>query len=140
MPVVGFGFDNINIEKKQPFDKDDKINNNIKIIELKETSLKPNDKDELPGILILFEFSLSFAKAGNLSLKGHIIYYDPENKTKELLKNWKDGKKLPAQFSTQIFNFILYKCNIRALQLEEEVGLPLHLKLPKFKVQNQKKD
>ena len=140
MPIVGFGFDTINVEKKQAFDKDDKINNNIKILEIKETSLKPNDKDEMPGLLILFEFGLLYGKAGSVSLKGHIIHYDPENKVDELLKTWKNGKKLPAQFSTQVFNFIMYKGNIRALQLEDEVGLPLHLKLPRFKIQTDKKN
>ena len=139
MPVVGFGFDTINIEKKQSFDKEDQINNNIRIIDIKETSLKASAKDELLGFFVTFEFGLNYAKAGEVLLKGHILYYDPENKAKDLLKNWDDGKKLPAQLSTQLFNFILYKCNIRALQLEDEVGLPLHLKLPRFKIQTDKK-
>ena len=134
MPIVGFGFDKINIEKKEQFTKEDKINNNIRVESLKEFKIKTSDKEESDAILMTFEFGLDYGKAGNLELKGHIIFYDNEEKVKELLESWTKNKKLPPDFGTYIFNFIMLKSNVKALELEEEVGLPLHLKLPRFKI------
>lgn len=134
MPIVGFGFDKINIEKKEQFTKDDKINNNIRVESLKEFKIKTSDKEESDALLINFEFGLDYGKAGNLELKGHIIFYDNAEKVKELLESWGKNKRLPPDFSTYIFNFVMLKSNVKALELEEEVGLPLHLKLPRFKI------
>lgn len=134
MPIVGFGFDKINIEKKEQFTKDDKINNNIRVESLKEFKIKTSDKEESDALLINFEFGLDYGKAGNLELKGHIIFYDNEEKVKEILESWGKNKRLSPDFSTYIFNFVMLKSNVKALELEEEVGLPLHLKLPRFKI------
>lgn len=134
MPIVGFGFDKVSIERKEQFTKDDKVNNSIGVESLKEFKIKTSDKDEKDAITVNFGFGLDYGKAGNLELKGHVIFYDTEEKVKELLEAWNKNKKLPADFSTFIFNFIMLKSNVKALELEEEVGLPLHLKLPRFKI------
>lgn len=137
MPIIGFGFEKVYIEKKQNFSREDQIKNKIVITNLEETKIKTSDKEETPALAIKFDFSLDYGKAGDLELKGYILFYDSEEKVKELATVWKKEQKLPAQISTQIFNFILNKSNLQALQLESEVGLPLHLKMPRFKIQTQ---
>lgn len=139
MPIVGFGFDKVSVEKKQPFSKDDRINNSMRISEVRETKLKTSDKNEEEALTVLFEFSLDYEKAGDLELKGHILFYDSKDKIKELYDFWNKNKRLPTEFSTFMFNFIMFKSSVKALALEEEVGLPLHLRLPKFKVEKQQK-
>ena len=139
MPIVGFGFDRINVERKQQFSKEDKINNSLKIYEVKETKLKTSDKNEEDALTLLFEFGLDYGKAGILELKGHIIFYDSKDQIKEIYDFWEKNKRLPTEFSTHMFNFIMLKSTVRALSLEEEVGLPLHLRLPRFKVEKQQK-
>ena len=100
----------------------------------------------MPSLMITFSFAIDYGRAGSLELKGYVLYYDTEKALKDLLDEWKKEQKLPPDFSTQIFNFILLKSNIKGLQLEEEVGLPLHLRLPRFRVnvgqkeEDQKKD
>jgi hypothetical protein len=44
----------------------------------------------------------------------------------EILKKWKD-KETVKDFKLAVLNVIFKKCNIKALQLEEELGLPLHM-------------
>jgi len=134
MPIVGFGFDKLHVERKEQFTKEDKLKNSIQIDSVKETKLKTSDKTEADAILILFSFRLEYGKAGDIDFKGHIIFYESEDKVKEIIDSWNKNKKMPGDFSAFIFNFILAKSNLKALELEEVVGLPLHLKLPKFRI------
>ena len=61
---------------------------------------------------------------------------DNSKKIKEILKQWKN-KKISEDFKIPLFNLILRKSNVKTLELEEEMGLPLHIPLPHLK--NQKK-
>lgn len=140
MPIVSFGFDKIHIEKKELYNREDQIKNNIRLEDLKETKLKTDSKKEMPALIAKFSFEIDYGRAGNLELKGYVIYYDTEKVLKEINDEWTKGKKLPIVFSAQIFNFVLLKSNIKGLQLEEEVGLPLHLRLPRFKVNTGQKE
>ena len=56
---------------------------------------------------------------------------------KEFLKFWKENK-LPEGHKIPLFNFIMSKCNIKALTLEDELALPYHITtLPRFVPENQ---
>jgi len=129
MRVIGFNFNKISIEKLN--NKADKIKFNTKIdissIEpLKTEVLKT--KDEL--LKVDFTYSIiyepDFAK---IELAGTIILSVEAKIAKEVLKGWKD-KETTEDFRIFLFNVILRKSNIKALQLEEELGLPLHLPFP----------
>ena len=50
---------------------------------------------------------------------------------KVLKKDWKK-KKFNHPVKLPLFNFIMEKCNLKALQLEEEVSLPFHIPMPKL--------
>jgi len=62
---------------------------------------------------------------------------DP-GKSKEVLKKWKD-KEIPEDFRLVLFNIILKKSSLRALQLEEEMNLPTHFPLPSIKIEKEEK-
>ncbi|MBI2148714.1 hypothetical protein HYU23_03465 [Candidatus Woesearchaeota archaeon] len=135
MPIVGFNFDKISVEKKSSLSKEDKIQNNVNVRDIKESKLKI-DKNEVKSLKIEFDFSVDYSKAGNLQLLGNLIYLENEPKISELLNMWDKDKKMQTEFGAQIYNFIINRCSIKALQLEEDVGLPLHIILPKVKPKN----
>jgi len=54
---------------------------------------------------------------------------------KEVLKGWKD-KETTDDFRIFLFNIILRKSNIKALQLEDELALPPHIPLPSLNKEN----
>ena len=56
---------------------------------------------------------------------------DKSDDVKKILKEWKK-KKLPDNLKIPLFNFIISKCNLKALQLEEELALPSHIPLPRL--------
>ena len=130
MPIVGFGFDKISIEKKE-YAKQVKIQNNINVVSLEESKLVIG-KEQKPSIKANFDYSVDYERTGNLQMLGHVVYFDTEEKIKEILEKWKKEQKMQGDFGTLIYNFIIVKSSIKALQLEEDLGLPLHVSMPKI--------
>lgn len=137
MKILGFNFNKINTEKFLDKIENLKINTKIDVSEIntiKSDFLKT--KEELLGINFNYDISYDpdFAK---ISFAGKIIFSVESKKAKEILKQWKD-KKMPEDFKVILFNVILRKSNIKALQLEDEMNLPLHVSLPSLKKQEKK--
>ncbi|MBS3152516.1 hypothetical protein J4230_03850 [Candidatus Woesearchaeota archaeon] len=130
MPIVGFGFDKIYGERKE-FAKQVKIENNIKITSLKDAKIVIG-KDEKVALRVEFDYTVRYEKAGTLQMLGNVLYFDNEEKIKELKDKWKKDEKVPTDFGALIYNFIIVKTTIKALQLEEDLGLPLHISMPKI--------
>ena len=45
-------------------------------------------------------------------------------------------KKFTHAMKIPLFNFIMNKCNIKAIQYEDELGLPIHVQMPKLKAKS----
>jgi len=125
MKIMGFNFSKVSVEKKSDNFKDLKINTNIDILDVqpaKNDILK--QKEEM--IVIKFKYDVDFQKdVGKVDIEGNlIIVLDPKD-SKEVIKEWKD-KKLSENIKTPVFNIILRKSTIKALELEDQMNLPLH--------------
>lgn len=134
MRIIGFNFNKINIEKLSDKIENLKINTNInipKIEEVKSDFFKT--KEELINIKFLYSITYD-PDIAKIELAGNIFLGIEPKIAKEILKQWKD-KKMPEDFKITLFNIILRKSNIKALQLEDEMNLPLHISLPSLKKQ-----
>ncbi len=140
MPIIGYYYDKILMEKHKPVDQDLQIKNKVHITDIEETD-KPF-KEKGKGILkFKFEFELLYEpKIGKLIFEGHILYMDDEKVTKDMLKSYKKDKKLPQGVTLQILNTILYKAHLKALDLGNELNLPAHLPIPKISPNANMKD
>ena len=139
MRLVGFNFNKINIEKFSDKIENLKINTDMgisDIIEVKSDFFKT--KEELIGFKFTYNINYDpdFAK---IELVGDVLLAIESKTAKDILKQWKD-KKIPEDFRVILFNIILKKCNLRALQLEDEMNLPPHISLPSLKKQEDKKE
>ena len=129
MKIIGFNLTKISIERKEKPEKELKVTQNINIIEItkekisisKDESLRVNFKLEI-------DYGGDFAK---IEFKGNIILLPEKEEAKKLLKSWKD-KKLSSEFRNPLFNFIMTKCSIKALALEDELSLPPHIQMPRL--------
>lgn len=132
MKIVGFNFKKISIEKTSDKFKDLKINTNIDIIKVKQ--IKPEifqPKEEL--IEVEFDYLIDYnPNIAKISLSGTVLVMADTKIIKNFLKQWKK-KKLPEEHRILIFNVILKKSNLKAMQLEDEMNLPLHIPLPSVK-------
>lgn len=137
MRVIGFNFTKIDIEKFKENQGNLKFNNKIDIssIEpLKSTFLKT--KDEL--LKVSYVYSILYEpEIARLEIKGDILLSVDSKMAKEILKGWKD-KQTSDDFRIFLFNVILRKSNIKALQMEDELGLPPHIPLPSLNKGNLK--
>tara|TARA_Y100000034_G_C6644207_1_gene281724 strand:- start:102 stop:521 length:420 start_codon:yes stop_codon:yes gene_type:complete len=132
MKLIGFGFKKISITKKKQDLKDLKIETNIAIPDVRKIkdSLIKSDDDLLE---FDFEYTVNYTpEIAEISLGGTLVLAVENTISKEILKNWKK-KKLPDNVRVAIFNVVLKKSNIKALNLEEEMNLPYHLPLPQLK-------
>lgn len=126
MPIVGFSFDKILVEKKNPIKGKVNISSDIKIESVEESKLSI-DK---PCLKINFNFEVKYdPNIGSVSLGGHIFYLESPDKIKNVVKDWKSSKKLPDVMSLEVLNTILTKCNIESLVLAEKINLPPQIPL-----------
>lgn len=132
MKIIGFNFNKINIERFSDKLEKLEINTNIDISEI--TDLKPDFFKTKEGVLkIKFTYKINYdPNFAKIEFVGNLLITLDQKTMKDVLKQWKD-KKIPENFQITLFNIILRKSNIKALQLEDEMNLPLHISLPTVK-------
>ena len=132
MSMLGINFSKIEAIRKAPVRGKISINNNIAIKDAKKQELKIQDKE---SVKIEFEFTAKYEpEIGSITIEGDTVIVDTTEKIKEVLDQWKKDKKLPEELLSQVMNGLLSKCNIEAIVLGREVGLPPTLNMPKVKV------
>ena len=129
MKIIGFNLNKISIERKEKPEKELKVTQNINIIDITKEKMTISKEEPLN---IGFKLDISYAgDFANLEFKGNVILLPEKDETKKILKSWKD-KKLSEEFRNPLFNFIMTKCTIKALALEDEVSLPPHIQMPRL--------
>ena len=135
MRIIGFNFTKINVEKKKDIEGKLEIKSNLSMEDIKK------EKIALAGDVLRFSFSFEIKYSpdfANVLLEGDIIASSLD--VKKILKQW-SKKKIDEDIKIPVFNFILSRCNVKALQLEEEFNLPLHIPMPRLAKQpNQDKN
>ncbi len=129
MRLIGFNFTKISIKKLSNELKDLKINTNININSIEKASTDMiKIKEDILGLK--FEYELDYnPNIAKIEIEGNaLLAIDPKT-SKEILKTWED-KKLPDEFRVSILNIIYKKSNIKAIELEEEMNLPIHVPMP----------
>ncbi len=129
MRIIGFNLTKIAIQREEkPKDKLE-INQNINIKDLKEESIPISDNKALKltfGLVI--DYSDDFAK---LEFEGSVLILPEKEELKNFMDSWK-SKKIPDNSRIPLFNFIMNKCNVKALYLEDEMALPYHIPMPRI--------
>jgi len=137
MNLAGFNFNKISIEKFSDKVETLKIETNMDISDINKIEsnfLKSNE--EL--LKINFTYTVNYnPNLAKIELSGQVFIRTDSKKSKDILKQWKN-KKLAEDFKMPLLNFILRKSNLKALELEEEMNLPLHIPLPHLKNQGKK--
>jgi hypothetical protein len=132
MKVVGGNFKRILVKKNKDVVSPIKINTNIEIKDIRQTELDFFKGKDLFTFDYLFKivYEPDFAE---IEFEGGIlILIEDQTILKDILKEWKN-KQVPEDIKFVLMNIIFNKCNLKALQLEEDVGLPPHLPSPQIK-------
>ena len=137
MRLISFNFDKLNVERISVTDEKIKINTNIDILDIQKAEVDLfNSKEEL--IHVRFVYSINYEpNFAKIEFRGNMFITLDSKDSQELFKKWKN-KEIPEEMRLYFFNIILMKSNIKALQFEDELSIPLHVPLPRFsKEQNQ---
>lgn len=143
MKLLGFNYTKISVEKLSEKAENLKISSNIDISEISEVK-QSMLKSKETVLSVKFTYDVKYnPDYASVSLGGNFLLSLEPKTAKKVLKEW-ENKQMPEEFKVPLFNLILKKANIKALQLEDELNLPLHMPMPKVgkgqkKQQNQKK-
>lgn len=130
MQVIGFNFDKISAERKKKTDGKVEIKSNISLKSIETEKIELIKSEEV--LKFNFEFTINYNPGlAELRFEGSVLMMIDKEKAKEILKKWKT-KKIADDVRLPLFNLILTKCNIRALQFEEEFNLPSHIPMPRI--------
>jgi len=136
MQVIGFTLTKIFAEKKADV-KRSAITNDIAFTNF--------EKDKVPFLKdtetakISFKYNLNYedqekkgaSDHGELSFEGKLVLSVNKDELKNITKTWKK-KQLPDEMKIPLFNLILKKCTPRAVSLQDEIGLPSHVRIPRL--------
>ncbi len=137
MKIIGFNLTKILVEKQENSIQDVKIDQNIDIKNISEEKIPITNKKTLKiEFNLLINYSNNF---GKVEFKGNILVIPEGNEFNELLDLWKENK-IPENIRVPLFNFIMNKCNVKALYLEDELSLPYHMPMPKIASKTQKEN
>ncbi len=136
MKIVGFNFTKISAEKLNSSLEGLQLDTNIDIPDVKEVKTSVfKSKEEL--VSFEFKFNLNYKPdIAKIEFKGVLILSLEPKQAKNVLNKWKDGK-IDPEFRIKILNIILRHCNLKAINLEEELNLPLHFRMPSLKLPEQ---
>ena len=137
MKIIGFNIEEI-VGKKSHELKKYSINTDITFNNVEKSKLDLLKEDE--ALKIGFKFQVNYKDAesksedlkSEISILGSVLLMVDKELSKEFLKSWKN-KEIPKDKIVGLYNFILKKCSVRALQLEEDLNLQSHIPFPQIK-------
>lgn len=133
MRIIGFNLTKILIERKEDIQGQLKVNQNIDIKDVKKEKISISETE---AIKIYFNFKIDYSEdSANLNFEGNILALPDKEEMNKIIESWED-KKLPEGIRIGLFNFLMNKCNIKALNLEDDMGLPYHIPMPKITPEN----
>ena len=122
--LIGFNFTKISAERNSEYNGKIETKSNIDIIKMEKVKTPATKQDSLK---VDFSVEVDYGELGKVELYGNLFLMADSKIIKETVSAW-EGKRQPTDLQLGIVNIILQKTSIKAFQIEEEIGLPIHLK------------
>ena len=130
MKIIGFHMSKMLAERKHVIKGKMNIKTKLDIEDIKSEDVSIS---KLPALRFDFTYEVNYEPGiGKIEIKGSVLAIDDKDEGKVILKDWKD-KKFTSSVKVPLFNYIMNKCSLKAIQLEDEFSLPVHIPLPKIK-------
>lgn len=135
MKVIGFNFTKMSAERMKESAENIKINTEIEFPEIKEAKSQfLKTKEEL--IEVKFEYHVNYEPdLAKIAVHGTVLLSVEAKIAEEVLKQWKK-KTLPEDFRILLFNVVMKKAALKALNLCDELNLPVHIPMPSVRKEN----
>ena len=137
MKIIGFSVEEIHAKKSADIPRAS-INTDVVFTDVDKAKLDVLKDSEC--LKISFKFTVVYKDPNSkdtesknqIRFEGSLLLALSKDDSKEFLKAWKT-KELPKDKVIPLYNYILKRCSVRALQLEEEVGLQPHIPFPQIR-------
>ncbi len=136
MKLLAFNITKFGGERKLDFDGELDIKQNINIKSFEKFKPEGSKQESLKAE---FQFGIIYEGLGSVDIEGAVFIGADSKLIKETIKEFED-KNLTSPMQVAIMNVIMQKSSIKALQIEEELGLPPHIRLPSLKPQQKPAD
>ena len=130
MKIIGAKFFEIEAKRDQDFSGKIELKTNVQIISLEEI------KESKDTLKVSYIFGVNYGTLGEIKIKGDLFILSNSKTIKIILKN-KKNKEYNTPEYINITNFIIKKASIKAFELEEELNLPIHIKLPTLSIKKE---
>ena len=129
MKIIGFNLTSIHVDRKDNIDQSVQITQNV---DIKDLSEEPVPIANTTALKLSFNLVVKYSNdMAQLEMGGNILILPDESEEKKLKASWKE-KKIPEDMKVPLFNFIMNKCNVKALHIEDEMNMPLHVPMPRL--------
>ncbi|MBT4165842.1 hypothetical protein HOE04_02275 [archaeon] len=137
MKIIGYNLIKISIERKEDLQGELKIDQNIDIQDIQKETVPISAES---AIKIKFRFTIDYSNdSAKLAFEGFLVVLPDKEELNKFLDAWKN-KQLPEDHKIPLFNFIMSKCNVKALALEDDLALPTHIQMPRISPQQETKN
>ena len=125
--LIGAKFLEIEAKRNPEFSGKLELKTNIQIVSLEEIK---KSKDTLK---LTYVFEVNYGDLGKIKISGDLFILSDSKTIKTILKN-KKNKEYNTPEYIELTNLIIRKASIKAFELEEELSLPIHIKLPTLSI------
>ena len=135
MAIVGYNFNKISAEKTTLPAGSVKIASNVSVVDVDKTPLKVGSAQN-DVLKIKFLFTTEYKEnVGKIVIEWDVIFMQTPEIIGAAYDAWKETKKLDEKVALEVYNSILVQCNIKALNLSNDLNLPSPVKFPKVVLQ-----
>ena len=96
------------------------------------SNFKRMEQQQGTHALIDFEYTASYGPIGMIKIEGILIFEDP--KTKTIIKEWNDTRKMPNEIASALHTAIMHACVPQAVGIAKDLRLPPPIPLPQVRL------
>lgn len=136
MKIIGFSITGISAERKSELKGQVNINSNLNMDKITEEKMPFLEQ---PGVKFEYTYSIDYLpNIASIKIKGTVLAVIEEKKVDDVIKNW-NKKDFDSNIKLALYNFILGKCNLKSIILEDDLTLPSHIPFPQLSVKSEEK-
>lgn len=131
MAIVGYNFTKITAEKRNQPKGSIKVGSNISVVDVNSAKLSISN-DQNATLRVKFLFTTDYGEdVGKIVIEGDVLFMQKSELVEGVLKKWEETKKLDDKVAVEVLNNVLFNCNLKALNLSHDLGLPSPVQFPK---------
>lgn len=133
MRIIAFNYTKIHGERFPKAPKTEKISSDLEFTNVEKDEIALMKEADI--LKVHFSYALKYdPKVAEILINGMVLLSMSSDDVKEAIKLWKK-KQLPEKVKLGLVNVILNRCSLKALNMEEELSLPTHIKLVRINAQ-----